>query len=229
MKKAPLVFIGIFICCLIGISILHFYRPIEAEFFLKIVLACGTLAVVSFALYGDYLKSKWIPIDVKIEHPESNNNIFDRIILRNTEYTAYCHHLCVRSKSKHKPLENCRVWLREIAVLGLDGNWVVESGFAVPRLMNWAPKEYSPDKRTFSTTQIFDVGMTLSNNGGFLLTINDTQGGNFKKQFIANETIRCTFYVTADNYLSEKNFHFEIKTTSLVEGKRMIPAEISFC
>ncbi len=95
--------------------------------------------------------------------------------------------------------------------------------------MEWAPSEYSRDKRTFSTKQVFDFGETLSNNGGFLVTIDRDQGGRFKPLFKIGKKVRFHFYATAENYQAEKEFCFEVEVLPSVPGQIVTPATVKDC
>ncbi len=76
--------------------------------------------------------------------------------------------------------------------------------------MEWAPAEFSRDKRTFLTDQLFDIGLTLSSNDGFLVTVERGQGGRFEPLFPVGAKLRLVFFATANNYRREKEFWFEI-------------------
>lgn len=183
-----------------------------ADFVVKVTLSIGTLSAVVCALFGDWLRELSDPIRVEIGVPAENNNILDdfRDERDGQVYKAFCHHLEVINCTPQRPLENCRVWLKKISVEGLDGMWENKTKFAVPRLMEWSPSEYSRDKRTFSKNQVFDLGMTLSSNRGLRLTIERDQGGNFNRYFSVGQKIKLVFVVTADNYTRSEEFSFEI-------------------
>jgi hypothetical protein len=184
-----------------------------ADFVVKVTLSIGTLSAVVCALFGDWLREFCEPVRVKIGAPQENNNILDdyRDERDGQVYKSFCHHLEVINCTPQKPLENCRVWLKKISVEGLDGEWDnSRTKFAVPRLMEWAPSDYSRDKRTFSKRQVFDLGMTLSSNRGFRLTIERDQGGNFNRFFNVGQKIKLVFVVTADNYTRSEESSFEI-------------------
>jgi len=147
----------------------------------------------------------------------------------NTRFDVYCHHLRVRNLTPHRPIKNCRVWLKKIEVQNVAGGWDVNDQFAVPRMMEWAPSEHSRNERTFSTHQVFDFGQTLSNGGGFVVTIERTQGGRFNPLFKVGKKVRFFFYATAENYQPEKEFCFEIEVPPSVGGTKVTPATVRDC
>ncbi len=93
--------------------------------------------------------------------------------------------------------------------------------------MEWAPFEYSKDRRTFSTDQVFDFGKTLSDNGGFEVTFCSEQGGTFPRRSKVGENRRFVFYVTADNYQRKELFCFEVTVPSSVAGQTVTPAMVA--
>ena len=96
-------------------------------------------------------------------------------------------------------------------------------------LMEWAPFEFSKDKRTFSTQQVFDFGKTLARNNvnqHFEITIAREQGGAFKRNFMVGQKLGVVLYVTADNYQEENEFCFEIEVPQALPGRLVTPAKI---
>jgi len=194
----------------------------------------------------EHEKQKRNPILLSIEKVSADNSVVDLRKfgedrfkqypqLYSHLFSCYCHHLRVRNLSTHAPIKNCRVWLKKVEVerdgqwkeenMDLRGQWG-ENRFAVPRLMEWAPSEYSRVKRTFYTEQVFDFGQTLSLNTGFLVTIWRKQGGNFNALFPAGTKARFYFYATADNYVEEKVFCVEIDVLSNQVGGNLTPSKI---
>jgi hypothetical protein len=102
----------------------------------------------------------------------------------------------------------------EYALLVLDQN---DSGefeenfkFAVPRLMAWAPREYSPEARSFSEDQVFDFGRSFVEQGGRFEVGPCGQGGMFKGDCLADQKRQYVFKITADNYISAGLFTVEV-------------------
>jgi hypothetical protein len=198
-----------------------------AEFFLKCLTSVGTITAVLLALFGDYFREKFDPVQIKIEMPPENNSVFDKNNYDGVLFDVYCHHLRVVNLTPHRAIRNCRVWMKQILVWNVSGNWREEVKTPVPRMMEWAPNEYSKDVRTFCKHQVFDFGQTLSNNGGFALTILKEQGGTFNRRFPVGKKLRFIFYVTADNYLVEETFCFEVDVSQSVQGETVTPSRIT--
>lgn len=178
------------------------------------------------ALFGEYLREKIFPIDLQIEIPPKGNAVFDLVNLNGQAVNVYAHHLLVRNLTPHKPIKDCRVWLKSIFVKNVAGEWEPRNQTPVPRLMEWAPSEFSRDKRTFSTWQIFDFGLSLENNKGFFVKWDRDQGGNVPRQFPVGAKLRFTFFLTADNYQDQKEFSFDVDVLHSVAGTTVTPARV---
>ncbi len=198
-----------------------------AVFQIRLLAAVATVCAVIVALFGEALRDFAYPIRVRIEKsPEDDNDVIDECEIGGTIYKCQCHHLRVVNLSNHRAINDCRVWLKRILAQTPQGHWEDKPKFAVPRLMQWAPHEHSPETRTFSTYQVFDLGETLWRNSGFELTPYKKQGGNLPTRFQTGETRRLVFYVTADNYLEHKLFEFEIKIPISNDNDTFVQSEI---
>jgi len=233
--KAKLIMWGLILAtvayrCALCLAVHRAGKTIPADFSTADFMAkCGFVVVASVtiivALFGDYLRETLDPIKVRIEVPEEGNTVLDRSPLHNC--AVYCHHLRVVNTTRQRAIKDCRVWLKRLLVQNLRGDWNEEIGSPVPRLMVWAPSEYSEDKRTFCTNQVFDFGMTLEKNGGFAVTVWSKQGGTFKSKYKVGEKIRCVFYVTADNYTAEKAFAFEVEVPPSVPEQSVTRSKVT--
>jgi hypothetical protein len=228
MKHRTVIAVVVVFLLLFFFADVHYVYPSdpgEADFILRCVLALGTLSAVLVALFGDCLR-EWVdPVQVRIEVPEDSNTAFDFVTVDDEDVQVYCHHLCVINETPHKPIKECRVWLKRISTPSDDGRWKGPK-FAVPRRMQWAPFEYSPDKRTFGTAQVFDFGMTFGNEKGFKISVAPEQGGTFTTRFPAGKKARFTFYVTADNYHQEREFSFEVDVPIGGKGACVTPSTV---
>jgi hypothetical protein len=194
-----------------------------AAFFVSCLTTVGVVSAVALALYGDFLREVFYPVRIKIEPvPERDSNQFiDTEKINDKERRIYCHHLRVRNLTKGTLAKNCRVWLKRITAIDEFGSEIGPPLFAVPRLMEWAPSEWSRSERTFSTSQLFDLGKTLDDNEGFLLTIERDQGQALQCLNVTRETrkpgarLKCVIYVTADNYHQQEEFTFHIVVKSI--------------
>ncbi len=213
--------------------------PENADVLLKVLAPFSILGAVIAALFGEYLREKIFPIDLCIAtlEPHECNAVFDEFDFKDKRFEKYPEifgkkvdvYLQVRNLTAQRPIKDCRVWLKQIEVQNAAGEWKIEDPFAVPRMMEWAPFEYSPDKRTFSTKQVFDFGLTRSDNGGFVVTIYRDQGGTFNPLFKVGKKVRFYFYATAESYQKEKVFCFEVEVPPSVQGEKVTPAKIKDC
>jgi hypothetical protein len=172
-------------------------RRDEAEFLLRIVTALGVLCAVSVALYGDRIKRTVNRVELRIEKPDQSDN-FPNV---DQDGPHYAHHLRVKNGVPSEPVINCRVWLIKILDTNDAGAFEERFKFGVPRLMNWAPAEYSPDVRSFSEDQVFDFGWLSINQNRFELSYHQYQGGFFKGSCQRGQRRRYVFRITADNYI----------------------------
>ena len=70
----------------------HLYRidPAAADFVLKCALSLGTFSAVLLALYGDYIREKLDPIEVKIEVSNASNTVVDNALIDGVVWNVYC-------------------------------------------------------------------------------------------------------------------------------------------
>lgn len=168
-----------------------------ADFLLRLTTSLGVFFAVVIALYGAQMSRLASRVDLRIQRPEREDSFLNGPA---GDGRNYCHHLLVKNLNPAEPVKNCRVWLIEIHDgPDLNGNFATSTTFAVPRLMSWAPAEYSRDKRDFSEDQVFDFGKTFVNAGFFNMDF--VQGGEFNPRCDVGGTRRYVFRITADNYL----------------------------
>ena len=100
--------------------------------------------------------------------------------------------------------------------------------FAAPRLMEWAPSEYSPDARSFSEDQVFEFGKSILQKGTFQVSYYKAQGGAFQGSCIGGHCRRYLFKITADNYIRPGLHTVEVRVRApeVAEGRREIRTEI---
>jgi hypothetical protein len=201
--------------------IFWFHEREYANLIINIFVALGTSLAVLIAVYGAYFKDLFDPIHLQIEKARQKNNFND---LGGTG-PVYSHHLCVVNATPHNPVINCRVWLTKIEDEQRDGTFKQDFIFAVPRLMEWAPSEYSKDQRTFLDSQVFDFGATDVAGKGFQLKTYGGQGGSFQGNCQPSKKRRYIFSIAADNFQSRKEHCVEVSVANVVNGK-LAPAEI---
>jgi hypothetical protein len=98
--------------------------------------------------------------------PAQSDNFFNYVETPHAgKIKVFCHHLRIRNRTPAQPVTNCRVWLVKILDENDRGAFDETFKFAVPRLMAWAPREYSPDVRSFSEDQVFDFGRSFVEQG----------------------------------------------------------------
>lgn len=119
-----------------------------AIFWVRFAQAVGVFFAVLVALFGEQVKLWVNRIELRIEETETYDNFLNEMPQGNR---ILCHHLRVRNATPHRPVQNCRVWLVRVLEKGPDAQFQEHFKFAVPRLMRWAPYEYSPEHALFRT------------------------------------------------------------------------------
>lgn len=190
-----------------------------AEFLLRAMTGLGVLVAVVVAIYGDAIKNRANRIRLRIVNPKQTDNFFNRFGSPSQIKTVFCHHLRVENLSPHQPVENCRVWLIRILDRNLEGTFHEAFRFAVPRLMVWAPAEYSPDVRSFSEDQVFDLGRTFVDEGRFEIDHYAGQGGLFKGSCESGSSRQYVFRITADNYIRAKPVTVQVNVRNVEATK----------
>jgi len=215
LRAVTLIFLAAFVATLVEY---YFGKPEWAVFQIRWLAGFGTLCAVIVALFSDYLRAHIDPIRITIDIPVERNNGLDPLEVNGTPQRVYCHHLRVLNLTPHKPIKDAQVWLKHIFVKSIDGKWEENYKFAVPRLMEWAPSEFSKDKRTFAKQQVFDLGKTISSNIGFVLNIHKEQATD-RTPLPVGRKFRCVFFLTAENYLGDDEFDVEVEVRNLVEAQ----------
>jgi hypothetical protein len=181
-----------------------------ARFLVQAFSGVSVVLAVLVALYRDLLTNIADGIRLRIELPEQTDNFENRKATPEGVVRKQCHHLRVVNERPHRPVNNCRVWLVRILDEISEGRFEEKFKFAVPRLMQWAPFEYSPDVRNFSHDQVFDFGESIVDLGGFKVSYFRQQGGAFKGNCEPGKCRRYVFKITADNYIRSKPFTVEV-------------------
>jgi hypothetical protein len=183
----------------------------QAEFVLHVITAIGVFSAVMTAVYGDRIKRRFNRITLRIEKPDQSDNFVNFLVPSDPKTAVFCHHLRVTNSTPTEPVKNCRVWL--VKILDEDGRGGFEEKFkfAVPRLMAWAPREYSPDVRSFSENQVFDFGRSfVRQDGRFEIGVYELQGGTFRGDCLPEQTRQYVFKITADNYIEARPIIVEV-------------------
>jgi len=181
-----------------------------AEFTLHVITAFGVISAVAMAVYGERIKRWWNRIDLQIEKPEQSDNFFNELVTGSARIKVFHHHLRVKNTMPTEPVTNCRVWLVKILDDNGRGGFEEKFKFAVPRLMAWSPREYSPEVRNFSEDQVFDLGRSFVGQDGRFEVSPYGQGGMFKGDCEAGQKRQYVFKITADNYLKARPIIVEV-------------------
>ncbi len=203
MRRAiPWILVGPILLVLVAVVCLYAAgKNNTAESFTRVLTAFGILFAVVVALYGDRMRSQLNTLDLSVKKTHREDSIFNE----KDGKCVYAHHLRVENRARFLSVKNGRVWLVRI----LDVPSEMDSfTFAVARLMQWAPWEYSPEVRSFSDDQVFDFGLTYVDEGWFRPSFYKEQGGTFHPRVACtvNQTRRYVFEITRTITLEDANF-----------------------
>jgi hypothetical protein len=207
----PWILGGMIVLVLVGVVCLYAAgKNNAAESVTRVLTLLGVLFAVVVALYGDRMRSQLNTLDLSIKKPHREDNIFNE----KDGKCVYAHHLRVENRARFLSVENGRVWLVRILDVPRDRDSFT---FAVGRLMQWAPLEYSPEVRSFSDDQVFDFGLTYVDEGSFRPSFYKEQGGTFhpRGDCFVNQTRRYVFEITADNYTERRQFSVDVSVHSV--------------
>jgi hypothetical protein len=170
VRMPRLIFIGFLTLVVVATGAFIYGFRSEATFAVQALGSLSVLLAVLTALYGNLVREIVQPLEVRIETTQTLNTSIDLspvppelalangAIIGGGPWRAYCHHLQVMELNRQRQVENCRVWLTRILVVQKNGDTQEPLKFAVPRLMPWAPAEFSPTIRSFAGSQVFDFG-----------------------------------------------------------------------
>ena len=204
--------IGLLLAIFVAVYLYCIARKDAAEFMFHVITAIGVLVAVTMALYGDIIRRRVNPIKLTIEEPEQSDNFFKHADAASGRRTkVFCHHLRVKNKKPTQAVTNCRVWLVKILDEDERRGFEEQFKFGVPRLMAWAPREYSPNVRSFSEDQVFDLGNSFVQEGGRFEISPYGQGGMFKGGCLPGEKRQYMFKISADNYIKGEPIAVEVR------------------
>lgn len=107
-----------------------------------------------------------------------------------------------------------------------SGGWKKEIKFAVPRMMEWSPNEYSElceHKMSFSDFHTFDFGKTfVETTGNFELHKYQRQRGKLDLSCKGEHRRKYIFRITVDNYVIPNQYAFEVRSSSYIPNDKWI-------
>lgn len=213
-----------------GCSLLYYFgKQDAAKFLISILTAASLLVAICVALFGDWLRGISIPTKFVIRPPERENEMLDHPNGKN----VFCHHLVVHELVGDRIVKDCRVWLT--AVKAPDGAPL--GAFAVPRLMTWAPCEFSGAVRSFRGQQVFDLGVFNVETFTFEVTFHADQGGHFPQSLrrFADQGRRWyVFRIEVEGHMLPQEHIIEVEIVSCpidsalwLKGKRAVTRSVA--
>jgi hypothetical protein len=199
----------------------------EARFAVEAAGCFAVVLTVMTALYGDSLLDLVRPHRFTIEVPEVKGSLADRHVLYGKEEKCFSCYLRVRNAQSDRAVKKCRVWLTRILKVSPKGEPEDLFLFAVPRLMSWAPADYSPDERSFCGWQIFDFGLFFPESAKFEVAVDKRQSGSFTRLLSAPNVQRYVFRIEVDGLIRAFEHEVDVRivdcatTAEWPHGKRV--------
>ena len=160
---------------------------------INIVIAAGTIGAVIFALFGEWIKNRFIRAKLSAEIIDPKGEL---TTWSNGTRVIY-YHLRIRNRRPSILVRKCRVLLREIFKKNED-NTFSKLQLAVPPTLQWSPAESSPQTIDFISDQVLDFGFITENSDTFSPAINP-RWNNFKGYVKRNETFRFVIELISNN------------------------------
>jgi hypothetical protein len=166
------------------------------------LVALGTITVAALAIWGEWFRHKWAGPKPKLEP----HNFRGSVTTLTARFPAIYYHLKVTNRRKWAAVRNCRVFLKQLHRRGPDGEFRAVP-LVVPLQYVWAPAEWAPIEQSFSTEAVLDFGRLVKGSNVFEPTFYVTSA-NFQGFVAANEAVRYTLQIVAENYgeISEQIF-----------------------
>jgi len=178
------------------------------------LIALGTIAVAVLAIWGDWFKHRLAGPDLSlVAHNFRGNATWIRFNVGQGEesgnaFRAIFYHLKVVNKRRWVTVRNCRVLLLALHRKGPDG-YFHKIPLVVQLQYIWTPAEFAPILQSFNKEAILDFGKLMEGQKVFQPTLYVIPN-NFNGFIGANESVRYTLQVTADNYSGDIEHVFEV-------------------
>lgn len=173
------------------------------------LVAFGTIAVAVLAIWGEWFRHKWAGPKPKLEPHNFRGSVTTLTVQAGNQTArlpAIYYHLKVTNGRKWSAVHNCRVFLKQLHRRGPDGEFHAVL-LVVPLQYVWAPAEWAPIEQSFATEAVLDFGRLVKGSNVFEPTFYVTSA-NFQGFVAANEAVRYTLQIVAENYgeISEQIF-----------------------
>jgi hypothetical protein len=191
-------------------------KPTCVELIIQALIAAGTLAVALVAIWGDWFRSKFAAPKLKIELVDPVGTILRLSDLPGIQTTQQRHAFWVNAKvvnlRRWTTPKNCRVLLRSLAQRGPD-NVYEQIPLTVPLQYVWSPSQITPSSVDIPHEQYFDFGC-IAEHPVFpprhFRPMLYSYTNDFRGYLQANQSIRYSLQIQADNFASENYQVFEV-------------------
>ena len=173
------------------------------ELIIQALGALGTIAVAVLAIWGDWFRDRLAAPKLEIRLRDTKGNL----TMLNGRKAIY-YHLIVENRRKWALAKGVQVMLDGIWRRAADGSFKPET-LAAELPLTWAFPQFSPINPTIRDRKICDLGYIVEGEAHFKPSLY-FYPNNFRGFVGANEAIRLSIKVRADNFISKRPFVVEI-------------------
>lgn len=173
----------------------------------QIVSALVSLIVGIIAIWGDWIRSKFSPLKLKIEPQNLNGELTLAVNGPNTA-KVYYYHLKLVNQSNWQIARHCRVLLTGMYKKDTTGAFIY-TNFNALHPFEWTPAEEGKEYVDITDSHVFDFGRISENSNSFIISTK-RYPNNFKGILYPNETIRYCLKIDAVGFRQKKHQIFEV-------------------
>lgn len=174
------------------------------EMIINILIAIGAITVSILAIWGEKVRNWLAGPKLEISLHDTRGNLTSR---QSGQRTIY-YHVKIVNKRTWSPARRVRILCTSIAKRASDGSFVQEP-LLIPVQLTWAFPTFHELLPTIRKDDICDLGFLDENSNQFKLSLY-LYPNNFRGFISANEAMRISLVVSADNYTSKSHYVIEI-------------------
>jgi hypothetical protein len=172
------------------------------------VMAVGTIAVAILAIWGERLRSFFVPLRLTIR----GHNLTGVLTHIGTGQAAYYYHLKVVNEKRIRAAKSCRLMLVGAHRQTAQGTYAPVS-LPVPLQFVWAPAGFTPTLATVERDQTVDFGFVLApaqNNAPVFQPALYIIPNDFDGLVRPGQTVRYSLDIEAEGFVSETSYVYEV-------------------
>jgi hypothetical protein len=168
------------------------------------LIAIGTIGVVVLAIWGDWIRSRFLGPRLVLTLP----NPYGSIVQWSDNKKSIFYHLVLINERSTVTAKRCRVILKKTWRKVPTGEFQ-ELSLQVPLFLTWSPSEVNPPYVDVTKDQVLDFGYLKEGEGRFrpsLLTV----PFSFEGYVQAQEVLRYGLEIVCDNFVSKRLQVYEV-------------------